>query len=830
MAIRLSGMSSGLDTDAIVTELVKAYSKKTNTYKGEQTKVTWKTEAWSNLNKKTKSFYSKLSAFRFSAAYNLKKTNVSDSTKATVTASNSAINGTQSLNITSLAKTGYLTGGKLATNTGAKATGSTKLSNLGYTGDGAGSITVGDGKSTKSISIDGDMTVSQLVDKLKSAGVNASFDETNQRIFVSSSKSGKDNDFTLTADDANGAKALKSFGLLVKSNSATELDTKFANLAQGAGETDEDYNTRLSGLLTQYNKNAAFSGKTAPAVTSNIEAAQKYISALKTTEKTKSDNGITSPEDLEILGEAKNKLYATTGEGDGTSITETYTKRKDADGKEYYTKDSDTENMTDEEIASNDTLQRYYAKTGEDGEGNTVTQLVTDKDAAFNAENGGFVKTGDEYLTAKYDGLTTEDITAYRKAQADIKEFNTKAEAEVDGEGTNTSVLNGSDYEAYRLSDLKTSIDGAADSDALDAIASSLSSTAGNIDVAKESADVAIANSSYLKSYAEQFAATDETDTVLQNLKDRIAQADANLGFGAGDYSEGAVRVDASDAVIYLNGAQFTSDSNTFSINGLTINATSTTTTEEKIAAGTADGDALSITTSTDSQSVYDSIKDLFSEYNSLINELTTHYNAPSAKGYDMLSDDEKSEMTDDQVEKWESKIKSSLLRNDSTLNSLISSMTGVLQGQYSVNGKNYSLASFGIQTLGYSASEKNEFNAYHIYGDKDDDSVAEKEDKLMAAINKDPEAVTGFFQQVFQKMYNNLTDKMKATSMSSAMTIYNDKEMAKEYSSWNTTISQWEKKVTDMEDSYYRKFSAMETALSKMQSNASQLSSYLGG
>ena len=156
--------------------------------------------------------------------------------------------------------------------------------------------------------------------------------------------------------------------------------------------------------------------------------------------------------------------------------------------------------------------------------------------------------------------------------------------------------------------------------------------------------------------------------------------------------------------------------------------------------------------------------------------------------------------------------------------------MTSVLQGQYSVNGKNYSLASFGIQTLGYSASEKNEYNAYHIYGDADDETVADKDDKLLAAINKDPEAVTGFFQQVFQRLYTNIGDKMKATSLSSSMTIYNDKEMAKEYSSWTTTISAWEKKVTDMEDSYYKKFSAMETALSKMESNSSQLSSFLGG
>ena len=81
---------------------------------------------------------------------------------------------------------------------------------------------------------------------------------------------------------------------------------------------------------------------------------------------------------------------------------------------------------------------------------------------------------------------------------------------------------------------------------------------------------------------------------------------------------------------------------------------------------------------------------------------------------------------------------------------------------------------------------------------------------------------------QELQKYMDSLqNEKMKKLVKSF---LVDDKEMAKEYSSWNTTISQWEKKVTDMEDSYYRKFSAMETALSKMQSSASQLSSYLGG
>ena len=59
MAMRVSGINSGLDTDAIVQELVSAYSKKTEKYEKEQTKLSWKQEAWKSLNSKVYSFYTK---------------------------------------------------------------------------------------------------------------------------------------------------------------------------------------------------------------------------------------------------------------------------------------------------------------------------------------------------------------------------------------------------------------------------------------------------------------------------------------------------------------------------------------------------------------------------------------------------------------------------------------------------------------------------------------------------------------------------------------------------------------------------------------------------
>ena len=57
------------------------------------------------------------------------------------------------------------------------------------------------------------MNVNQFVSKLKEAGVNASFDENNARFFISSKESGKDNDFSLVANDSNGLNALQKLGI-----------------------------------------------------------------------------------------------------------------------------------------------------------------------------------------------------------------------------------------------------------------------------------------------------------------------------------------------------------------------------------------------------------------------------------------------------------------------------------------------------------------------------------------------------------------------------------------------------------------------------------------
>ena len=82
----------------------------------------------------------------------------------------------------------------------------------------------------------------------------------------------------------------------------------------------------------------------------------------------------------------------------------------------------------------------------------------------------------------------------------------------------------------------------------------------------------------------------------------------------------------------------------------------------------------------------------MFTDYNKLIKSMDEAYNADSSKGYEPLTDDEKSAMTDDEVEKWETKIKDSLLRKDDTLSSIINTMKNDMASSFTINGKSYAL------------------------------------------------------------------------------------------------------------------------------------------
>lgn len=768
MAIRLSGLTSGMDTDAIVQEMVKAYSAKTEKYEKASTKLTWKQDAWKSLNTKIYGLYTSASNMRMSGAYTLRKVTVSDNTKATITANSDAVKGTQKLNVLKTAQSGYITGGNL----GDKVTTKTTLADLGYTG-GNTSIEVkkNDG-TTERIKITKDSTITDVVAGLKEAGLNASFDANNHRLFVSAKESGVANDFAISGRGLDGEAAVKALG----------LDTALAT-------TDKDGNTIFTGSAKAYEE--AYNGF--------------YIKAQAKLGK----------DDLTV-DEVKQFI------NDQIDQYDELVKQKNIQAARYERSKASYENLS-AELAS---LEKKYDGVNIDErlsnlDGDTITQAVTDAQSAYDAQNA--VVTALEAELAVMDSSDPEYATKQAALSAERLTL-TNRQTELDAANADKTEFD----ELTRLQALPAEVESAKtayetakeeratiEKNMADLGVSAILTERGSIKLDENGNKVTDANGHYVY---ENEAIMDRAiyETAVRAVKGNDIMTDDTGAYK----TAGATKVDASDAVIKLNGVEFKNATNAFTINGLTINATAVT--------GDGDENAVQVTTTVDTQAIYDKIKDFLTEYNNVINELCKVYNAESAKDYEPLTDEEKEAMSDDQIEKWETKIKDSLLRRDDTVNSIMSAMVNSMAQTFEINGEKVSLSTFGISTLGFLNAPKNEHYAFHIDGDEDDENTSGKKDKLMAAIEEDPDKVMEFMSKLTGKLYSSIDEKMKSTELSSAYKVYNDKEMDKELARYAQTISKWEEKVKDKEDYYYKKFSQMEVALSKLQNQTSSISGLL--
>ena len=310
---------------------------------------------------------------------------------------------------------------------------------------------------------------------------------------------------------------------------------------------------------------------------------------------------------------------------------------------------------------------------------------------------------------------------------------------------------------------------------------------------------------------AQEYVAAHGTGDALQKLG--LSSFDKNTAQGTD--ALGMSFVKAEDAVIVLDGARLSDSSNSFTVNGLTLDLKNTTEVGKKI----------TLNTTSDIDSVYNMVKDFVKTYNEILDELNKKYNADSARKYNPLTDEEKDAMSEEEVEKWEKKIKDSLLRKDGTVNGIVTAMRQSLLTTTKIDGKSYTLSSFGICT----SSDYTEKGKLHIMGDEDDDTYATETNKLRAALEEDPDAVMKTLSEAGQSLYDALTKKMAKTSLSSALTFYNDKQIANDQKSYKKQIAEMEKKLLDMEDKYYKQFSAMEMAMAKLNSQSSALGSLMG-
>ncbi len=722
MPIRLAGMSSGLDTDSIVKALMSSYNLQKDNLVKAQTKLSWKQDSWKTMNKSIYSFYTgSLKNSQYSSTYRLKKSSVSSTGYANVTASSNAVDGNQTLEVKQLASTGYLTGGKISAQDSSKTlSGSSKLSEVkGLEGMQDSQISVTVDGNQKTIKLTADSTINEFIVGLKEAGLSANFDENNQRFFISAAKSGADHDFSINGNDSTSQTVISKLGLFTSKSTTKDAD---------GNEVD-------SPEVKEYKKWTGYFDDATRAA-----AVEEYCKA----------NKITYADKAKEYADAYNKAY---------DIIDTIKTENNVSSKDELEK-----NLAEkkEKLLSND---KYKDCIKTDDSSNLMTDangnyiFDDDKIKALSADEQSEITELKNNIT----GLTSA-VKAYSDAQSTMDTYKDRVHIADDSDG-HASAVTESDPE---YSALKT-----------------------DVDKQKEGIDTQFLNKA------------SEAQKMLANLSSLE--------------SSGAVRIAGQDSTIILNGAEFTSNTNNYSINGLTIEATAIT------------DKAVTITTNTDTDAIYNQIKSFLKDYNALIKEMDTAYNADSSSGYEPLTSDEKEAMSDKEVEEWEKKIKDSLLRKDSILGNTSSAMKTNMLSAIEVNGKSYSLSSFGIATLNYFESADNEKGVFHIDGDKDDSSTSGNTDKLRAAIAEDPDTVIEFFSKLSQKVYSDLGKRMQRTSLSSALTIYNDKELAREYSDYKTKISDKAAQISTWEDYYYKKFSKMESALAAFNAQQSSLSGFFG-
>lgn len=711
MGIRMSGLSSGMDTEAIVKELMSAQSLKKNKVVKAKTKLEWTQTKWADLNTKLTGLYNNfVTKMQLSTAYKTKKTTISDTSKASVSAKTNAVNGSYTMEVKNIATAQYLTGAKI------DASATDKLVDLDSSLLNK-EISITTGGTTTKFAVTADTTLKDFTSALQKAGLNASFDDAQKRIFISSKDSGVANTFSISTSGLSNAEVTARGALCEAAGYSNMSNTNKASFdeamqaLQTSGVGTDDYNKALDTIAK-----LSYDTKKASADT----AAETYVKAKLYSEK-----------------------YSEYEEKARESLKNTYL---DDDGNLKTGKTQEDYDKAVAKKADTDTVSYISSQLKED---DVKLQI---EEAAFSGKTEADMADFSEKAVSKYYSSGVKAFTGMDGVDEDSEKTRMAAYTEKYASVTDRNeALSGSALASLGLADISVDADG---------------------------------------KVTVNGGANDSTNTSIPT---------------------GMALIEGSDSKIILNGAELTSSSSVVSANGLEISLTSVTKENESV----------TFSVATDTDAIYDSVKSFLKEYNSVMKEMNTLYNADSAKGYEPLTSQEKEAMSDDEVKEWETKIKNSLLRSDSTLGSIINAMRSAMQTTVEYDGGTYALSSLGIMT----STDYTEGGILHIYGDPDDSVYSAKDDKLKKALEENPDVVIATLTGVFGNLRQTMSDKMAGSKYSSSMTFYNDIKMKSDVKDYESDIKDWEDKLADMEDAYYSKFTAMETALAKLQSQQSSMS-----
>lgn len=277
-----------------------------------------------------------------------------------------------------------------------------------------------------------------------------------------------------------------------------------------------------------------------------------------------------------------------------------------------------------------------------------------------------------------------------------------------------------------------------------------------------------------------------------------------------------AVITNGENAQFKVNGATLERQSNTFELDGFKVTLNDTYTGNQPI----------TLTTKTDADNMVDKIKKFVETYNGLIESFTAMTKEPKYRDFPPLTEEQKKEMDEKEIEAWEKKAKSGVLRGDSLISGVLSSMRTTMYSSGGGKQDNRATGENFINTLyemGITTSSKMSENG----------KLEIDEEKLREAIEKDPDQVFKTFSDaengngIVQKLRKDIDKTVKLIEKKAGKADDSTNmsfQIGRQIDNTDDRIDLWKAKLQNIEARYWKQFSAMETAINKANQQSSML------
>lgn len=792
--LRLGGITSGFDTEAMVTQLLSSYQTRIDKQSQKITKLSWQQSAYQDITKKITEFKNtyfdvlKRDTYLMSpSTFNKFKADVTATSNAdaaglTVSTTSNSSSGSYKIKLNQAAKASTAQGNSITSGNFkldldkalSSASGEVKTNDDGsktWTMNFALDVQVGGIRKTISFSADALLGADGNVAD-KDAAKSSIIDSLNQKLQESFGYSGKTSGAT-GATDANG----KEWFLQVKLGS----DGKAEFQVGGNASVSVAENKGNFGLAQPKEKVAISTGSVVTGVNAfQVEIGGKNVSVAF--------NGVSST------------YYDSKGQTGNEAILAEYKGLKTAAYRKSY-------NLADNEIVSDEQLEKFtYSNEQAAKDKNAASIKEALKGVAgytFNFDgtyvtaadsNGNSVDFSMTSVEGGTLGLTKASASNKINSGSTLSDLGFKPEAD----GTYKLNINGTEISL----DKKSTI-------------SSMMSA-----VNKSAAGVTMTYSSLTNSFtleSKEFGGTGKVEVGDTSLGRSLGLVDDNGTVGASEGQNAIFEINGQE--VYLNDNTYTLDGNTFTFNdNMTI------------------GETYTVNIAKDSTTVKDALKKFVESYNKLIDDVYGYIGKSPAKDddgntYEPLTNAEKDEMSEDEITKWEEKAKQGVLYNDSTVSTVMSQMRSALYTSVTLDdGSKFGIYNLGIKT----SSEWSEHGKLQIDENAFDKAFENNEDAIIKLFT---DSDTGMMKKLNSVIDGAVKSSGAANTRGTLVrkagkadsSVTTDSTIYKEMVKMQDRLKELQDRYDTKEEYWWKVFTNMETAMADLNSQTSYISSYLG-